>query len=223
MFKILTTTGGRPEAWELCKRWMRAQTRKPDAWIIVDDCPEASNMNGIEVPTIIIRATPYWRAGDNTQGRNLLAGLEHVNRGDRLAIIEDDDYYAPGYLKAVEGWFIGGDLVGEANSLYYHVGTRQYKMCNNFAHASLCSTAMQGSVLATFKRQCESKHKFIDIHLWRECRARKFLARTRYTVGIKGLPGRAGIGSGHRLTGQYKPLDRIIGDDARFYDPFFAG
>lgn len=225
MFKILTTTGGRPDAWELCKRWMEAQVLKPDAWIIVDDCPEPSDLSGITIPVMLVRPQPYWKPGQNTQARNLLAGLEHVNRDDQLAIIEDDDWYSPEYLRSVMQWLRRGDLVGEAYSLYYHVGNRQYKDCGNRQHASLCSTAMRGPAIMNFKRQCERRQKFIDLNLWRESRSPKFLAHSRLTVGIKGLPGRAGIGMGHRLIGKYDEggalLQRITGTNVydKFYNP----
>jgi hypothetical protein len=67
MVTLLTVTGGRPEAWGLCKRWMAAQTVQPDRWIIVDDVGD--------VPEATIQVTPRWQPGQNTQARNLLAGL----------------------------------------------------------------------------------------------------------------------------------------------------
>ena len=221
MIKLLTTTGGRPEAWELCKRWVRQQTRQADAWIIVDDCAEMSDMSGITIPTMLVRPQPFWQPGQNTQARNLLAALESVTPNDTLIIIEDDDYYAPTWVQSVVEWSKRFELVGERNALYYHVGHRQYRSCGNLTHASLCSTAMRGSALEFFKRVCQKNYKFIDMQLWRNFRGSKKLFDTKMTTGIKGLPGRAGIGGGHRMSGRPDPngelLKKRIGDDASVY------
>lgn len=221
MIKLLTTTGGRPEAWELCKRWVRNQTVKADAWIIVDDCAEMSDMSGIDLPVMLVRPQPFWQPGQNTQARNLLAALESVTPNDTIIIIEDDDYYAPTWVQSVIEWSKRFELVGERNALYYHVVHRQYRSCGNMSHASLCATAMRGSALNVFKRECQKNHKFIDIHLWRNFRGSKKLFDTKMTVGIKGLPGRAGIGCGHQMNGKPDPdgvlLKKRIGEDASAY------
>lgn len=221
MIKLLTTTGGRPEAWELCKRWMRQQTLQADAWIIVDDCPVPSDMSGITVPTMLVRPQPFWQPGENTQARNLLAALESVNHDDIVIIIEDDDYYAPTYVHSMVEWCKRYELVGERNALYYHIGKREYRYCGNTSHASLCATAMRGKVINFFAQICRTNRKFIDIELWRKYRGTKKLFDTHMTVGIKGLPGRAGIGGGHRMNGKPDPngelLKKRLGDDAAAY------
>lgn len=220
MIKLLTVTGGRPLAWELCKLWMSRQTLKPDAWIIVDDCDPISNLRGIDIPVLIIRPQPRWKPGDNTQQRNLLQGLENVSVNDKLIIIEDDDWYRDDYVKTMSAFLDRNNLVGERNALYYHVGQRVYRYCQNRTHASLCSTAMTGDAITKFKRTCEKNVKFIDLELWRSHRGK--LYDTTMTVGIKGLPGRPGIGAGHRMKGTKDPnlgkLRSRIGGDVRFYE-----
>jgi hypothetical protein len=205
MITLLTVTGGRPEAWALCKRWMAAQTVQPDRWIIVDDVGD--------VPEATIQVTPRWQPGQNTQARNLLSGLE-AYEGGKLLIIEDDDYYSPNYIENMSKWLDRFDLVGERNALYYHVGQRVWRNCNNRTHASLCATGM--SDVTKFVTICQKMSKFIDLELWKGGTGRLF--DTQMTVGIKGLPGRPGIGAGHRMKGISDPnlsvLRKRIGSDS---------
>jgi hypothetical protein len=217
----ITVTGGRHEAWELCKRWVAAQTLMPDVWIIVDDCLPSLQMNIDFVPIQVIYPNKVWRAGDNSQAANLLAALHLVCADDKILIIEDDDYYSPVYIERMVDALKYKDLVGESNALYYHVKDRVYKNCMNYGHASLCSTALKGPAIQSLIRACQSAPKFIDLDLWRRFRGSQRLYSTRYSVGIKGLPGRPGIGIGHKMKGapdkDLKILERFLGNDVVHY------
>ena len=202
MLTLLTMTGCRPLAFELCQRWMRQQDfNGPVRWIIVDDGEQAQpvKFRRPNWTVEIVRPEPFWRPGQNTQARNILAGLELLSPDDRLVIIEDDDYYAPGYLTMANLWLDHTDLAGEALARYYHVGQRLYFNCNNVQHASLCSTAMKGEAIEKLKYVCLNRVDFIDMTLWRTFTGTRQLYSSRLCVGIKGLPGRAGIGVGHRM------------------------
>lgn len=219
MLKLLTATGARPGAWSICEQLMARQTYAgPVLWIIVDDGAEQQPVTfrrpGWEVH--IVRPLPPWQPGQNTQARNLREGLAFVMPEDRLAIIEDDDYYAPGYLADVAKWLDRHPLVGESHARYYNVATKRGQQLNNARHASLCSTAMRDEGLRAFRKAVETADKFIDMQLWRACPGR--LYRTRHVVGIKGLPGRGGIGCGHdRSFGRPMKLADWIGEDAALY------
>ncbi len=202
MLTLLTMTGCRPLAFELCERWMRKQDYTgPVRWIIVDDGEQPQLLKfrrpGWQIE--IVRPQPFWKPGQNTQARNILAGLDLVDPDDRLVIIEDDDYYAPGYLSMAAMWLNYTDLAGEALARYYHVTRRLYYNCNNTQHASLCSTAMKGQAIDQLRHVANRHVDFIDMTLWRSFAGTKQLYSSRLCVGIKGLPGRAGIGGGHRL------------------------
>jgi hypothetical protein len=228
MINILTMAGMRPRAWRLCKRWMNAQDYQDQVkWIVVDDGEDALDMSGIRDDWEVshVRRKPYWRQGENTQALNITSGLMHLDDKDaKLVIIEDDDYYAKGYLSAVDKWLDWHDLVGECNSRYYNVKSKRWAYCNNMKHCSLMSTAMKGEdAILLFKAIAERKSRFIDLNLWDEFDGSKMLYETEYTVGIKGLPGRPGIGVGHRL--QSGPRDtngatlrKWIGGDAAVYE-----
>lgn len=203
MVTLLTATGGRPEAFAKCIEWMYNQDYTGLVhWIIVNDyddvIPDFKIKEGWKVS--IIRPTPKWSPGDNTQSRNLLEGLKLVEPDDYLFIIEDDDYYSPSYISTYVNHLDEYDLVGEKFARYYNVAHTCYKECPNSEHASLCSTAMKGGAIELFKEVCEENHTFIDMILWdRQEEAKKNLFRTGLVVGIKGLPGRPGIGSGHKM------------------------
>lgn len=192
----------------------------PVRWVVVDDGPVAQPVAfqragwALEV----VRPQPYWEAGQNTQARNLLAGLEVIGPDARLVVIEDDDWYAPGWLANVAGWLESADLVGETRARYFNVATGRGRLLGNAEHASLCSTAMKGPALAAFRASVARKDRFIDMDLWRTFDGSKLLHDSRLTVGIKGVSGRGGIGCGHdRTFGQKMNLRDLIGEDAVIY------
>lgn len=225
MLTLLTATGARPAAWALCERWMARQDYTgPVRWIIVDDGPEPQPVtfrrDGWQL--VLMRPSPPWAPGQNTQARNLLKGLAAVDPTESLLIIEDDDWYAADWLTTVAAELQYAELVGEHRARYYNVEQRRGRQLANTGHASLCSTAMRGSALQDFADACRSRPKFIDLELWRRPRARRLFGGHR-VVGIKGLPGRSGIGMGHDH--EFRGEDDVsgallrdwIGDDAEVY------
>jgi len=225
MITLLTATGCRPDAWALCERWMMAQTYAgPVRWVIVDDGEEAqpitARRHGWHID--IVRPRPYWKPGDNTQARNILAGLAVIGVDERVVIIEDDDHYKPDWLRVVDRELEKGELVGEFLARYYNVETRKGRQLRNDRHASLCSTAVRGRGLAALRVACQQRPKFIDLALWNNFRPHHLFGGHRVT-GIKGLPGRGGIGMGHRseFKGTDDPtgvlLREWVGADARHY------
>jgi hypothetical protein len=222
---LLTATGARPHAWAICERLMAAQDYAgPVRWVIVDDGPEpqAVTFKRAAWDLVLIRPAPFWQPGQNTQARNLLKGLDAVPADGCLVIIEDDDYYSPDWLATVAARLEKAELVGECQARYYNVAQRKGRQLRNNGHASLCSTAMRGRALATFRQVSLKATKFIDLELWRRHPSRHLFTGNR-VVGIKGLPGRGGIGMGHRddFTGTADPdlnlLRQWIGDDVELY------
>jgi hypothetical protein len=197
MLTLLTATGCRPVAWEICQRLMERQTFRGQVhWIIVDDGDPQQPISLRRGWSLdIARPTPRWQPGENTQLRNLRAGLAAVGPRDRVAIIEDDDFYDVDYLAQVDTWLNSADLVGESHARYYNVSSRRWTLCNNDRHASLCSTAVTGAGLIALRGVVAGSADFIDVDLW--AMQHGILYRTDYVVGIKGLPGRRGIGMGH--------------------------
>lgn len=201
MLTLLTATGCRPQAWAICEKLMLAQDYTgPVRWVIVDDGETAQPITFVREgwTLVVVRPAVKWQPGMNTQCSNLLEGLDFIEPTERLVVIEDDDLYLPSYLTAIDKWLDTHDLVGESFARYYNFRTRHYRHLRNEQHASLCSTAMKGDAIKQFRADCRVGSKFIDLDLWRKFAGRKALRRTQMVIGIKGLPGREGIGMGHR-------------------------
>jgi len=225
MLTLLTATGCRPKAWSICEQLMMRQTYQgPVHWIVVDDGedqqPITFKRNGWHLT--VIRPHEKWKEGQNTQARNLRFGLDLVEPDDRLVVIEDDDFYANDWLDVVDHHLDSAELVGEIMARYYNITTKTGRQLHNNNHASLCATAMRGAAIETFKRVCTDNVTFIDIDLWKQPNSKMLFMGNR-VVGIKGLPGRTGIGMGHKsdFTGTkdstMELLRSWIGDDVRLY------
>src|SRR5688500_12476801 len=94
----ITCTGGRPEAFAFCERWIARQTRQPDEWIVVDDGP---------VPTLTTMGQTVLRFEPGLPGhlsfsRNVTEGVRAAT-GDVIVFPEDDDWFGPGHLADVAG------------------------------------------------------------------------------------------------------------------------
>jgi hypothetical protein len=201
MLTLLTATGGRPKAWAICEKLMGAQTYTGQVrWVIVDDGEKEQPIKFQPINGIwhleIYRPEPFWTEGKNTQARNLLTGLAVINSDENLVIIEDDDFYAPDWLETVEEKLKKAELVGETRARYYNVQTKTGREMLNESHASLCATAMRGQAIDTFRSVCRPGIQFIDHILW-QAHSNRHLFEGHRVVGIKGLPGRQGIGMGH--------------------------
>jgi hypothetical protein len=215
MLTLLTATGCRPEAWKICQKLMQRQTYAgPVHWIIVDDgeTPQIVDFYRENWKLTIINPTPHWQPGQNTQARNLAQGLRMVSESDNLVIIEDDDCYYPQWLERVEQWLKTHDLVGESFARYYNIQTKQARQLQNRTHASLCATAMKGEAIFALKKYLKPSVQFIDLNLWKNFQGKKALYTTEMVLGIKGLPGRGGIGMGHKteFKGQFDDKGSIL-------------
>lgn len=224
LLTLLTATGARPEAWALCEQWMARQTYAgPVRWVIVDDGerPQPITFSRERWALDVIRPQPFWQPGQNTQSRNLLAGLATIDDGASLAVIEDDDWYAADWLDTIAHALLSSALVGEGMARYYNVATGQYRQLRNAQHASLCATAMRGGALRRLREICARRPRFIDLALWANSGGR--LLTGHRVVGIKGLPGRSGIGMGHAPSfkgsqdADMRMLREWVGDDVGAY------
>lgn len=222
MLTLLTPTGDRPEAFDLCKKWISKQDyKKPIKWIIVNDGIdelEVENTNNITIQ--YIKLPPRQ---PNTQSINLLEGLNYVSEDAKLVIIEDDDYYGVEWLSTVDKYLNDYDLVGEKDTIFFNVKSKSYNKNKHDKHASLCATAMKGKALLWFREVCLNNIEWIDHRLWKDFKGSKLLLDTDIVIGIKGMPGRGGISIGHdnRRFGKYdcdyKHLTQYLNQDVDYY------
>ena len=223
----LTPTGNRPEGIALLGEYLNTQTYQgPLTWIIVDDCNPATDIptvrDGITIE--VIRPSWRWKPGDNTQAASLRAGLEVIPNEARLVILEDDDIYLPTHLENIFNALESFDLVGERVTRYYNVATGRHRVLPGAFHASLSTTGVGSGALTALRDACAAAKTGIDVRLWRGYQGPKQLLDTANVVGIKGLPGRPGIGVGHRRNFGYPDeggmLRQWVGDYADNYGIF---
>ena len=236
MIVLITPTGSRQMQFSLCSRWMQRQTYVGDVvWIIVDDCyPKTTDHvaeNFKDRWTIVkVYPTPVWQ-GENTQARNISAGVKAMQQNfkaeniDAVFIIEDDDYYRANYIERMMANFGSYSLIGERNTIYYNVFHRRYITNPNTIHASLFQTAFKIDVLPIFESCYPAK--FMDCIFWSKVPNRHLFYENDLAVGMKGMPGRGGIGAGHSKAMNMRDdssliyLRQLIGyEDAQVYEGY---
>ena len=229
MIYLLTPTGGRPEAFSLLVRFVIDQDyRGPMHWIVVDDVEPSTEMpEQLPWNLRIQHIQPDWRwtKGANTQAKCLFEGLLHVPVDGTVIILEDDDAYLPNHVSNLTVSLEKYELVGERVAKYYNIATARYRRMASSRHASLSSVGVRGRGLGALRAILERHQTRIDLELWRSFKGPKKLLDTENVVGIKGLPGRAGIGVGHKSTFGVPDRQDVLGSwigkrRAYYYDQF---
>lgn len=230
---IVTATGNRPQAFKLCEYFVSRQTwAGPLQWIIVDDGDAPPLVNLPHALVTRVFPEPKWSSGQNTLARNLLAAIPEIAY-DKIVFMEDDDYYPPRYCERMVEALDGYKITGSVISRYYHVGKRSYRLMvmTTAGRASLCQTAITSDVLPVLEEVCKTGKDTIDVRLWRKVHQGQYVYQCLDgVVGIKGMPGRPGIGVGHQpsrypQTWTSDPnLDMLklwIGADANLYERYY--
>lgn len=201
---LITCTGGRPKAFALCQRYVSQQSYTGQVqWIVVDDgcCPSPVTVALPSNITLeVLRPTPYWQPGQNTLARNMLAAIPKIAH-DKILFIEDDDAYHRHYVKITAHDLDNYDIVGETRAHYYFVPRRKARIHSNRRHSSLCQTGIRRNLLPLLAATCQrpGHEEDWDRVLWLDvAKTDRMLRDTVLCVGMKGLPGRPGIGYGHR-------------------------
>lgn len=220
---VITPTCNRPVAFAILETWMARQTQHPHEWIVSD---------GGNRPVECRRGQRHLHAPMRPGAGNFAANLERALAkvtGDVVIIAEDDDWYAPTHLETLAQQLSdpGILIAGDDQQRYYNIPQRKYRLFKNRG-ASLCQTGFSASLIPTLRaviRDCVRRNTYgVDCALWaRQPASVKSLRRTHTVLGIKGLPGQAGLGIGHRPQAGWTPdphgqqLRAWIGDDADVY------
>lgn len=219
----ITCTGDRHVTFKFCEMWMIRQTRIPDQWIIVDDGKNPTQICFSHPKCLVqyVRREPKMDDPPHTLGLNLRTALPMV-LFDKLIFIEDDDYYRPEFVEKMEQWLDKSNICGQPNAIYYNIQYRWWQQHSNTQHASLCQTGIRRDLIRFLIPLCEDNLRYIDIDLWRIAQGRHYLdTGDRLCVGLKGLPGRGGIGTGHEEQHandpDYSAFKRFLGEDAFVY------
>ena len=199
---LITCTADQPTGFALCEHFMQRQTVRGQLqiqWVVVDDGKEPARCTLGQ--TYIRRSREKSCSPAQSLCRNLTLGLNHAN-AERYAIIEHDDFYGPTHLEDLIVGLVGVDVCGAGSRCYYNVARRCYKHVRDGAPA-LCQmglTPRKKSLLLDVTRAMDRRNWWgIDAAFWRRVlmKERRELVRGS-VVGIKGLPGKPGIGYGHR-------------------------
>lgn len=229
---LVTVTGWRPKAFEICEKLIARQTYPRDRidWVVVNDDngKTACTLNQAKFNSSLI-----WQPGYNTQRINWMTALPYIDASNAKHIfaIEDDDYLSPTYLDKYVRLLQDFDIVGEGNIKYYNLPTKTCKEIGNYEHTSLAATGFNRSLLPLFKKALHSGEPYFDLKLWEYAKEEGvgslIFCNKNLSVGMKGLPGRPGIGLGHRPAGWDsdpfgKKLMDWCGDGWKLYEEFLV-
>jgi hypothetical protein len=195
---VIPTRGDREKFLEHAKWLIGRQTRKPDHIVIMDDAPKSEACD----------LTYRYRCGCD---KAFALGAEAV------AFWEDDDWYAPGYLEALESVYLAGGrgLAGFNSTIYYNIKHRVYSIYNHPGRASAMSTMVGRSYLQNFNWPPDD-FVFLDDMMWKyptTCAKRSAVwpgTAPPLAVGIKHGIGKC-AGEGHG-----KPFDQVWIQDPEF-------
>jgi len=226
----LTPTGDRKDALNRSRFYFeRSLLSQPVDWIVVDDGIDAYNPGGC----IYLRREPD---GPKSLDRQFIYAVNHLIDMEYTDIIiwEDDDWYSPTRIQKQCDALLLTDLHGWTKAIYYNVKNRVWYQHMNNRHASFYESAMKIEIAQFLVRQIEIKrlYSFIDMELW-EIQCNKQLAEPdTHCIGIKGMPGRMGLGMGHTQGSNYisdyisdkdlTMLKKLIGEeDTNWYERFY--
>lgn len=219
---VITPTANRPAGISLCEKYIARQTRQPDEWIVAD--------GGTEKATLTMGQVHLWQPmapGAANLASNIIRALDAVT-GTMVVVVEDDDRYAPDHIDQCIKGLATQSAYGCPTLRYFNIAHRCYVEMRNRGSA-LCQTAFRRELVPDMRKAAEqsmaARDFTIDGRFWAP---RQRLATGPQTViGIKGLPGTAGLGIGHRpkisrgklwrSDPELSMLRKWIGDDADAY------
>lgn len=219
---VITPTADQPLGMALAEAYMARQTLQPDEWIVADD--------GIEHAVLTLGQThlqlPRLYEGGKSLANNILEALPEVT-GDIVIVWEHDDWYAPTHIETCVRELRQHKATGSRIQRYYNVAHALHIAMLNRGSA-LCNTAFTSDLLDKMKLAAlaafESDSIGTDRLFWDSLLPHeKNVHSVNTVVGIKGLPGRRGLGIGHRpMSGRrrkwrrdyrYHQLRLWVGDD----------
>ena len=203
---ITPTLGKRPEFMELCRHYVARQTVKCEH-IVVD--------------------TPQHIYPTDLTYRYRIAFERARKKGHKVAVVfEDDDWYHPQYVERLLAfWEASGkpDVVGIADSHYYHIGGELYWHSKHEGRSSMCAMLIN---LESNLNLPDDFEIWLDIHMCRNQKGSYFVPPFPLVVGIKhGIGVCGGVGHNKGFS-QYKHdknwLKNTIGSDFQNYVPLAA-
>ena len=208
---VVTCTGGRPELFALCRKWVLRQTWQPDRWLVTydtGDAPHAPEADVVAIP----KSYPPPSEGHSWANRALLFALSQVEPGHDVVVMEDDDWYGRRYIEDVLGAARASDFGVAQQRCYrmFHLPSRRYAECRTDGEHP---GPVEGLLVFTARRHA-------DVQTWVAQLNRPVLGSvavdTDQIAQIKGvgfgLPGRTGATRKH-ITGHRKLRGMLADSD----------
>lgn len=194
---VITPTADQPTGIALLERYMARQTVQPDEWIVADDGTVPAMLMMGQVHVVRERQAE----GAASLAGNVRAALERVT-GNVVLVFEHDDWYRADHIETCLRGLENAKATGALWQRYYNVEHRCWIVMRNIGSA-LCNTAFRAELIPAMRDACDMATQRNSIGLDRlfwDClpKADKLITEDETVVGIKGLPGRIGLGMGHR-------------------------
>lgn len=227
MICLVTCTGGRPEFFSLCVRWVERQTRLPDLWLVGTDVGDAPN----GLPAFARHVPLPHQDHEHPVQRahaSLAALLGHVPPNHDAIVFEDDDWYSADYIEIMARGIERLPLVACATEARYHLPARRYTLFREDKPANAGSVGMRNTTIAAYASHLLGPVGG-DNRAWTELHGVRVPCRR---LAIKGagteLPGRRGATAKHnRAFVEFREWERddaamsvfrrLLGDDAKYY------
>jgi glycosyltransferase involved in cell wall biosynthesis len=218
---LITPTADQPLGMMLAEQYIARQTVGFHEWIVADDGTVPARLTMGQKHLVRKRE----HEGGRSLAGNMLAALPHVT-GDIVVMIEHDDWYSPLHLATSLQRLQDAKATGNGFQRYYNVHVRCFRLMKNVGSA-LCNTAFTADLIPAMQQAAKAAFQQggygVDRLFWDSLTSGKDVHDIETVVGIKGLPGRPGLGMGHRpdkgwsLDPQLVTLREWIGDDVENY------
>lgn len=205
---VITCTGDRQQAFTLCQHYHKRFKPVPHMWLVINGPGTGYDLN-------LYRA--FARLPKDVE---------------KIIFMEDDDWYGPNYLTDAVAALDTVGFYGETHAKRYNVRFPSYGFLTNTDTACLATTGFRAEYLSGVLEQLDAQGaRAFDSHLWRWVKQQRLpytLVPQKNVIGMKGLPGRAGLGEWHTAPlpvpdPNFTKLEEWIGkDDAQHYKNIHA-
>lgn len=205
----ITLTADQPHGMRLLERFIQEQDiTEPLTWLVVDDGEEPCHLeeNRPAWCLYIRRDREPEIDGSESMRRNMALALQHIPQGAQYVVwMEHDDWYHPSHVRRCIEALGNVAATGDDSQRYYSLPGRCWKEFENKG-ACFSQTAHRVDLLPLVSHAIEESRKIksigLDFIFWRqvmeEGKVTYSLEHRESVVGIKGLPGRKGLGIGHQ-------------------------
>lgn len=202
---VVTCTGGRPELFALCRKWVERQTKKVDQWLVATD-----NGDTPEIPT--------WAKHEHLPAGGpdsaLITMLGRVPDDHAVIVMEDDDWYSPVHVETIVKQIDAGHMLScQRQAMRFHLPAMRCTELHEQQGFIQGTVGIHPNYVEAYRKMIERGDLSAPEH-----------ESGRYdeitTIGIKGaghgLPGRAGFTRSH-LPHHRKTTSMLLDPDHRTF------